>query len=249
MADADQTAQRGVGIDLHWLPLAASRPLVRLGGFAFEAVAAHLVSRPRLTLYHSALEVRVSDARYVIELAPFIWGAEARSRDGVVGQGPVASRLAARLPLFRYDLRCWRGALIVDPERPAAHRAEISRDAATARRLLELVRLVPMHTWGRDEVGHGEVWTSNSVIAWLIVQAGAWSADLQPPAGGRAPGWEAGLHAAARHAARPAQPAVGPRRDVGRSVSAGGLAGRPQRPAADPVEVGADERRDAAVGV
>jgi hypothetical protein len=45
-------------------------------------------------------------------------------------------------------------------------------DRGTARRLLELVPLVPTPVWGRDELRAGEMWNSNSVIAWLL----AWSA-------------------------------------------------------------------------
>jgi hypothetical protein len=55
-----------------------------------------------------------------------------------------------------------------------------------------------MHVWGRDESRTGEMWNSNSVIAWLIARAGLDAAAIQPPAGGRAPGWNAGLVAARR---------------------------------------------------
>jgi hypothetical protein len=52
--------------------------------------------------------------------------------------------------------------------------------------------------WGRDELGVGEMWNSNSVIAWLLARNGFDTDDIRPPAGGRAPGWEVGLRAAHR---------------------------------------------------
>ena len=44
------------------------------------------------------------------------------------------------------------------------------------------------------------MWNSNSVIAWLLA-AGLPMDGIGPPAGGRAPGWEAGLVAARRRKA------------------------------------------------
>jgi hypothetical protein len=42
------------------------------------------------------------------------------------------------------------------------------------------------------------MWNSNSVIAWLLERTGLPAADLFPPAGGRAPGWKAGIAVARR---------------------------------------------------
>ena len=58
------------GIDLYWLPLGAGGHSVRLNGRIFEAVAARLERRDRCDLYHSALEVRLPEGRFVIEHAP-----------------------------------------------------------------------------------------------------------------------------------------------------------------------------------
>jgi hypothetical protein len=58
------------GIDLYWLPLGAGSHSVRLNGRIFEAVAARLERRDRCDLYHSALEVRVPEGRFVIEQSP-----------------------------------------------------------------------------------------------------------------------------------------------------------------------------------
>jgi hypothetical protein len=203
MAIVGGTTGREVGIGLFWLPLGAGNRAVRLGGSAFEAIVARLASQRPLDLYHAALEVRTPGARFVIEVAPYLWGAEARARRGVVAEGPVGSRLAGRLGVFRYELRCWQDGIIVDAEYAVASPLQISDDPRAARRLLDLVPFVPMNTWGRDELRLGEMWTSNSVISWLIARAGAGSADLHPPAGGRAPGWSAGLQLAARAETRP----------------------------------------------
>ena len=198
MGSLGSTTGRGVGIDLYWVPLGASDTVVRLSGLAFEAVAARLTFRRRLDLYHAALEVRTPGARFVIEVAPYIWGTEARACRGVVAEGPVGSLLARRLGLFRYELRCWRDGIIAGAEHAVASPVQISDDARAARQLLDLVPFVPLRTWGRDELGLGEMWTSNSVISWLIARARSSSGELRPPAGGRAPGWDAGLRMAAR---------------------------------------------------
>jgi hypothetical protein len=64
--------------------------------------------------------------------------------------------------------------------------------------VLDGVSMVPAVVWGRDELKAGEMWNSNSVIAWLITHAGICTEALRPPAGGRAPGWAAGVTVAAR---------------------------------------------------
>jgi len=49
------------------------------------------------------------------------------------------------------------------------------------------------------------MWNSNSVIAWILAASGVDAAAVQPPAGGRAPGWEAGLRMFLRASAAPAR--------------------------------------------
>jgi hypothetical protein len=44
------------------------------------------------------------------------------------------------------------------------------------------------------------MWNSNSVISWLLAQSGLPADAIGLPAGGRAPGWQAGLLAARRRA-------------------------------------------------
>jgi hypothetical protein len=50
--------------------------------------------------------------------------------------------------------------------------------------------------WGRDELEVGEMWNSNSVTLYLLARRGMRVESIRPPAGGRAPGWEAGIFAA-----------------------------------------------------
>ncbi|MEX0673911.1 MAG: hypothetical protein WD067_04000, partial [Gaiellaceae bacterium] len=64
--------------------------------------------------------------------------------------------------------------------------------------LLELVPGVPTPVWGRDELRTGEMWNSNSVVSWLLARTGLPAEELEPPPGGRAPGWRAGVVVAHR---------------------------------------------------
>ena len=64
--------------------------------------------------------------------------------------------------------------------------------------LLALASSVPTPVWGRDQLHAGEMWNSNSVVAWLIASSGLDAAKIRPPRGGRAPGWDAGLVVARR---------------------------------------------------
>ena len=183
-------------VDLYWLPLGAGGHFVRLNGRVYEAVASRLESRPAYDLYHSALEVRVLAGRFVIEQAPIRDG-HGGSR-GVVAEGPVGSRRAARFRLFRYEVRRWRDGAIPDVVEAVESPRRLAEDARLARRLLDLVPEVPTLVWGRDELGAGEMWNSNSIIAWLLACSGFDAASIDPPRGGRAPGWNAGLDVATR---------------------------------------------------
>jgi hypothetical protein len=160
-------------------------------------LAARVGRRPVFDLYHSALEVHVPEGRFVIESAPI------RANDGpergVVGEGAVGSRWAGWLPIFRYELRCWRDGVIPDIAEAVESPSRLSDDPERARRLLALAPSLPTPVWGRDELRTGEMWNSNSVIAWLVARAGLDAEAIQPPAGGRAPGWNAGLVIARRH--------------------------------------------------
>jgi hypothetical protein len=192
------SAERGLGIDLYWLPLGAGGRFVRLNGRVFEAVAARLERRAPCDLYHAALELRVPEGDYVVEQAP-VRGGDGAER-GVVAEGAVGSRWAGRSRIFRYEVRCWRGGVIPDVDEAVDSPRRLSSDPAAARLVLELAPLVPTAVWGRDELGAGEMWNSNSVVAWLLARAGLGTESIRPPAGGRAPGWHAGLVVARREA-------------------------------------------------
>jgi hypothetical protein len=187
--------QHETGIDLYWLPLGAGGHSVRWNGRVFEWVAAAVDRRARRDLYHSALEVRLPDATFVIEQAP-AWSD--RGERGVVAGGAVGARVLGRFRLFRYEIRLWRDGAIPDVAKAVESPQRLSDNAADAHALLELVPLVPTPVWGRDELGAGEMWNSNSLISWLLTRVGLDAESFEPPAGGRAPGWQAGVAVARR---------------------------------------------------
>jgi hypothetical protein len=161
----------------------------------YEAILARLQKRAGYDLYHSALVVRVPEGEFTIEMGPI---PRRRADRGVVGEGPVGSRLARRLRIFRYEIRRWPGGVIPDLAEAVESPVRLTEDVAVARRLLDLVAQAPTPVWGRDELRCGEMWNSNSLISWLIAQAGLDVDAVRPPAGGRAPGWDAGLAVARR---------------------------------------------------
>jgi hypothetical protein len=186
------------GVDLYWLPLGARGHVLRIGGKLFEAVASWLEHREARDIYHSVLEVRVPEGRFVIEMGP-VADSNGAGR-GVVAEGSVGARWAGRLRILRYEVRCWRGGVTaynyaVESPRP------LTDDEAPARRVLDLVPHVPTPVWGRDELRAGEMWCCNSLTSWLLMGSGVSVESISPPAGGRAPGWKAGAVAADRDGA------------------------------------------------
>jgi len=184
-------------IDLWWLPLGAGGRFVRTNGRVYEAIQARREHRKPLDLYHAALEVHTHAERFVVENAWPIPDADGRSR-GVVVEGPVGSRRITRFRQLRYEIRRWRNGVIYDAEWAIASPQRISDDPLRADRLLDLVESVPPLIWGRDELGTGEMWNSNSVVSFLLARTGLRMEEIHPPAGGRAPGWQAGLVLARR---------------------------------------------------
>ena len=202
------------GVDLYWLPLGAGGHFVRLNGRVYEAFTARLQRRPARDLYHSALQVELPEGTFVIEQAPVHdWGGQER---GVVAEGAVGARWAGQFRIFRYEIRVWRGGHIPDVAEAVASPRRLSDQVQLARHVLEVVSKVPTPVWGRDELGAGEMWNSNSVIAWVIARSGIQAQSIQPPQGGRAPGWRAGVVVASRTeaegtaAANPERPTVDP---------------------------------------
>ena len=134
------------------------------------------------------------------------------SSGGGCPSGRVAGSCASTATSGRPSMGCWSGGgrstSTTPPSWSGSQRAASwSRTAGpsptsaaqlVARRLLELVRSLPSPVWGRDELRTGEMWNSNSVIAWLLARSGLPTESIWPPAGGRAPGWQAGLAVAHR---------------------------------------------------
>ena len=198
---------RPAAVDLSWLPLGAGGRSVRLNGRVFEAVAARLQGRAPCDLYHSALEVRLPGGRrFIVEQAP-VPDADGAER-GAVAEGPVGVRWAGRLRVFRYEVRRWPDGLIPDIGEAVESPVRLSGDPLVARRLWDEVPRIPTPVWGRDEMGTGEMWNSNSIISWLVTRAGLPVDHLHPPAGGRAPGWHAGVIAARRTLVPSAGPGI-----------------------------------------
>ena len=185
----------GFGVDLYWLPLGARGHCLRIGGKLFEAIAARLERREARDIYHSVLEVRVPGGRFVIEMGP-VADTNGAGR-GVVAEGSVGTRSAGRLRILRYEVRCWRGGITAYDYAVDSPR-RLTDDESLARRVLDLIPIVPTPVWGRDELRAGEMWCCNSLTSWLLIASGLSVESIQPPAGGRAPGWKAGAIAADR---------------------------------------------------
>jgi hypothetical protein len=195
-SDMTEYDASSASVALFWLPLGAGGRFVRRNGRVFEAIAARHEHRAAVDLYHSALEVRVGRARFVIEMAP-AWSGRDADR-GVVLNGPVGARWLGRSILFRYEVRRWPEGSIPDLDEAVDSPRELSTDVEDARLLLDLVPTVPGLTWGRDELDAGEMWNSNSLTSWLLARSGHEMTAIGPPSGGRAPGWHAGLALAGR---------------------------------------------------
>lgn len=181
----------GPGVDLYWLPLGAGGHSVRFNGIVYEAISALIEHRPRFDVYHSALEIRTTSWLYAVEMTPIPRG---RTCDrGVVAEGPVGTRWAGRFRIFRYEIRSWCGGAIPDLRYAVGGPTRITDDLAMAQRILDLLPTVPTPTWGRDELGAGEMWTCNSIMSWALTRAGIDIDDVALPSHGRAPGWGAGI--------------------------------------------------------
>jgi hypothetical protein len=169
---------------------------VRWSGRLYEAIVARHQHREARDLYHSALEVRCGGDRFVIEMAP-VWSIREPDR-GVACEGAVGLPWLGRSRLFRYEVRRWRNGVIPDIAEAVASPQRLSTDIVHAQRVLDLVPEFPTVTWGRDELDTGEMWNSNSLIAWLLARSGHHTEVVDLPAYGRAPGWSAGLVVATR---------------------------------------------------
>lgn len=183
-------------VDLYWLPVGAETSRIQQWSLRrWEALSAILSRRPRMDLYHPGLKLRAgSDTTYTMELTPAFIGSPAEP----AMTGPVGFRGADRWKLFRYQLRCLEAETLPDEEWAVESPIHLSQDRPTAERVLALAPKVPPYTWGRRVKGTSEMWTSASVVAWMLVKADIDAALIPLPQGGRAPGWEAGLEVALR---------------------------------------------------
>jgi hypothetical protein len=191
------SAAEPASVDLYWVPLGAGTavPVVRWSGRAFEALAARRARRHPQPIFHAALEVRLAATRHTIEMAP-AWG-RTHGRDGVAGVGPVGLRWLGHSRFFRYEVRRWQDGVIPDIGEAVEART-VCTDAASTQAVLDAVEDFPTVTWGRDELGTGDMWNSNSLVAFALVRAGVDAGAITPPNDGRAPGWAAGVVVAQR---------------------------------------------------
>jgi hypothetical protein len=174
---------------------------VHWNGRIYEALASRCERREARDLYHSALEVNLGTDRFVIEMAP-VWGNKQADR-GVVCEGSVGLPWLGHSRFFRYEVRRWRNGSIPDVSEAVDSPRRLSSDVVRAQRVLEQVPAFPTVTWGRDELLTGDMWNSNSLIAWLLARSGHETDLVEPPVLGRAPRWVAGLVVAARQTDAP----------------------------------------------
>jgi hypothetical protein len=185
------SAPPSTAVELSWIPLGAGGHCVRFNGRVFEAVQARRGHRVRRDIYHATLGITTAASHFVIELAP--------------AQAPPAQ--ARGLRWFRYEVRCWEGGTIPDITEAVETRV-VSTNSETAQQILDQIRLVPSLVWGRDEMGAGEMWNSNSVVSWVLVRSGIDAAVMPLPARGCAPGWDAGILVARRGSPVPGPPST-----------------------------------------
>jgi hypothetical protein len=188
-----------VGVYLYWIPLGAGGTgFVRMNGRVYEAVKSRFEHRSPFDLYHTALEVRLADGRFIVET---MWprpDLDGPTR-GVVRDGAVFARWLTFTRIFRYEVRCWDDGVLPDAGEAVGGPRSVSDDEETGRRVLAMAESVPCLTWGRKPPGCDEMWNSNSVISWLLARSEVPLGALLAPSGGRAPGWEAGIQIAAAH--------------------------------------------------
>ena len=228
-----QRPHRTAAVDLYWIPLGAGGHCVRFNGRVFEALAAARGAaaslRPlprRARRRHRRRAVTRSSSR---RRRTATWRAGASSR-----RAPSAAATPGGCVVFRYEVRCWRDGSI--PDLGAAVGGPMPADERSPRSPATCSTLVAdrptCRCGGATSYDAGEMWNSNSMIAWLIAgrgAAGGATCDRRPD--GRAPGWAAGLEVArSRHGS-------GPRRRSPRARP-------PRRPPAPAQRLAEQERRE-----
>lgn len=195
--DRQETLQAADTLVLYWVPLGADTLVVRWSGRMYEAIKATVQRRRQFALYHAALVARCDGAEVTVEVAPVPDGNGSVVR-GVVAEGAVGDRRLGRWRVFRYEVRRWTGGVIPDLAHAVGGPVIVTADRARVVAALERLAAVPTPVWGRDELGLGDMWNSNSVVAWMLASSGIDPAPIVPPPGGRAPGWSAGIVLAER---------------------------------------------------
>jgi hypothetical protein len=188
-------------VDLYWLPLGAGGHCVRWNGRLYERLVAVREHRRPADLFHSALKIAWEGTTYAVEMGP-VWNVSAADR-GVVCEGAVGARRLGSMRAFRYEVRCWPGGDIPDVIQAVGAPHRVSHNRRQAAAVLQVLRQVPPLTWGRDELGTGDMWNSNSVVSWVLARTGHDVREIVPPHHGRAPGWFAGQVLADRQRALP----------------------------------------------
>lgn len=171
---------------------------MRWNGRLYEWWSAWREHRAAADLYHCGLMLCLDDTRYAVEMGP-VWNVTEPDR-GVIAEGPVGSRWLGRFRAFRYEMRCWPGGCIPDVAEAVNSPVRTTQDPTRVAAVLDVLREIPTLTWGRDELGAGEMWNSNSAVAWALARTDHDMHAIGPPPGGRAPGWNAGLVLADRQA-------------------------------------------------
>ena len=168
-------------VDLFWLPLGAGGHVVRWNGWLYERWAARRENREPEALFHCGLMLRLEDATYAVEMGP-VWNVADAER-GVLVEGPVGSRWLGRFRAFRYEIRCWPGGCIPDVGEAVDSPVRTTEDPTSVAAVLDVLHEIPALTWGRDELGTGEMWNSNSAVAWALARTGQDMGAILPPQG------------------------------------------------------------------
>jgi hypothetical protein len=179
----------GCFVDLYWLPVGAGTRFQRASLAVYEALAAFVARRPRGSFVHAALKIGTGGRCYTLELMPV----PARQTTPPLLMGAVGSARAGRWRLFRYQLLCSETDVLPDEEWVVGAPIRLTVDCVFAQRALTEAAHVPAYIWGRRAKGTTEMWTSDSIVSWLLCAIGIDAAAIPVPKGTRAPGWAAGI--------------------------------------------------------
>lgn len=114
-----------------------------------------------------------------------------KPRREIIANGAVGAAWAARWKIGRYEVCRWRDGAIPDVAEAVDSPQHMTADASSAYRLLELLPALPTPVWGRDELETGDV---EFQLGGGVAAGRQWRRSAgDPPDGGSAPGWAAGL--------------------------------------------------------